>query len=221
MKKNTVIFDLDGTLLNTLEDLYIAFNYAIKSFGYPTRTKEEIRSFVGNGTKKAIERAINEVVEKEKLEKINEIFKEYYANHMYEKTKPYSGILEMLYKLKSKKFKIAVVSNKYDIAVKNLCNHYFKELVDIAIGEGYGIKKKPDPSGTLKVIKELNSTIENSIFVGDSNVDIETAQNVGIECISVTWGYKEETFLIEKGAKNLAKVPNNIIEIIEKKLYLI
>ena len=221
MNKDTIIFDLDGTLLNTLEDLYTSFNYAIESFGYPKRTMNEIKSFVGNGIKKAIERALPKEVEEDELNKIIEVFKTYYTNNMYIKTKAYEGILQLLKELKAKGFKLAVVSNKYDNAVKTLCKKYFDEYIDIAIGEGNGINKKPDPKGVLKAIKELDSTKDKSIYIGDSEVDIQTAENVGIPCISVLWGFKDKEFLINNNAKIFAEKPKDIIEIIEKKLYLI
>ena len=221
MEKDTIIFDLDGTLLNTLEDLYISFNYAIESFGYPKRTINEIKSFVGNGIKKAIERALPKAIQEDELNKIIGVFKTYYTNNMYVKTKAYDGILPLLEELKDKGFQLAVVSNKYDSAVKNLCKEYFDGYIDIAIGEGNGIEKKPDPKGVLKSIKELNSTKEKSIYIGDSEVDIQTAQNAGIPCISVLWGFKDKEFLTNNGAKIFAEKPKDIIEIIEKKLYLI
>ena len=195
MKIDTVIFDLDGTLLNTLDDLHACFNHAIKTFGYPKRSIEEIRSFVGNGIKKAIERALPCKIEDEELDKIVEYFRDYYKAHMFELTKAYDGILELLKVLKEKGYKLAVVSNKYDMAVKNLVKHYFGEYIDVAVGEGLGINKKPSSDGTLKAISELNSNIENCIFIGDSDVDIETAKNVGIPCISVLWGFRDEEFL--------------------------
>ncbi len=220
MEKNTLIFDLDGTLLNTLEDLHISFNYAIMQFGYPERTIEEITSFVGNGIKKAIERALPHPVKEEELNQIINIFKEYYKEHMLEHTKPYNGIIQMLQDLKSNKCKIGVVSNKFDDAVKRLCKSYFGSLIDIAIGEGYGIKKKPNPKGVIKAIEKLNSTLEKSLYIGDSEVDIQTALNAGIPCISVLWGFKDKNFLTENGAKNFAEVPDDITKIIEKKMFL-
>ena len=221
MKKDTIIFDLDGTLLNTLEDLYTAFNYAIKNFGYPERTIEEIISFLGNVIKKAIERALPESVSEEELQKIISIFKEYYEKNIAVKTNPYDGILPLLKELKNKSCKIAVVSNKYDNAVKELCKKYFGEYIDIAIGESTEIPKKPNPQGVLKAIKELNSSIESSVYIGDSEVDIQTAKNADLPCISVLWGFKDKDFLVQNGGKYFAKKPKDIIEIIEKKLYLI
>lgn len=220
MKIDTVIFDLDGTLLNTLDDLHACFNHAIKTFGYPERSIEEIRSFVGNGIKKAIERALPYKVQDEELDKIVEYFRVYYKEHMFELTKAYEGILELLAKLKEKNYKLAVVSNKYDKAVKDLVKHYFSEYINIAVGEGLGINKKPSSDGTLKAINELNSNIKNCIFVGDSDVDIETAKNVGIPCISVLWGFRDEEFLKSRGGKVFAKEAKDIIKIIEKNLFL-
>lgn len=213
---DTVIFDLDGTLLYTLGDLHACFNHAISHFGYPERNIDEIKSFVGNGIKKAIERALPHKVEDEELEKIVAYFRDYYKEHMFELTKPYDGVLELLETLKVKGFKLAIVSNKYDLAVKELCKKYFGEYIDIAIGEGNGIRKKPEANGTIKAIDELGSCIENSIFVGDSDVDIMTAKNVGIPCISALWGYRDKEFLKEHGAKLFAETPKEI----EKILYL-
>lgn len=214
---NTVIFDLDGTLLNSLADLHACFNYAITQFGYPARTLEEIKSFVGNGITKAIERALPYEVSAEELNKIVLLFKKYYKEHMTELSSPYDGIIPMLAELKEKGYKLAVVSNKFDDAVKGLCREYFDNYIKAAIGEGYGIEKKPNPTGIFKAIKELNSKIENAVYIGDSDVDIQTAKNAGIPCISVLWGFRDKSFLIKNGAKFLANSPNDIIKIIEKK----
>ena len=221
MQIDTVIFDLDGTLLYTLDGLYDAFNYAISQFGYKERTKDEIKSFVGNGIKKAIEKSLPYKVSDKELSNIIEIFKEYYIKNMYVKTKAYDGIIEMLSELKNKGYKIGVVSNKYDEAVKELCERYFKGYVQVAIGEGNGVERKPSSTGLIKAIKELNSQQEKTIYIGDSEVDIQTAKNAEVPCISVLWGFKDKEFLLNNGAKIFAEVPNDIIKIIEKKLYLV
>lgn len=220
MKIDTLIFDLDGTLLNTLGDLHACFNYAIKYYGYPERTLDEIKSFVGNGIKKAIQRALPYDVEDEKLNNIIELFKKYYQEHMYDLTYPYDGILTLLKELKDKGYKIAVVSNKYDYAVKELCEKYFKNYIDIAIGEGNGVRKKPNSDGIIQAIKVVNSDKNSTIYIGDSEVDIQTAKNIDIPCISVLWGFKDKDFLERHGAKVFAQTPNDIIKIIEKNLYL-
>jgi len=221
MEINTVIFDLDGTLLNTLDDLYLAFNYAIKSFGYPERSKEEIKSFVGNGIKKAIERALPEKVSEEELNYIINVFKDYYQKNMYKNTKVYDGILQMLAELKNRGYKLAVVSNKYDAAVKKLCGEYFDNYIDCAVGEVKGTDRKPNPIGIYKVMEELKVNKEQAVYVGDSDVDIKTAQNADIPCISVLWGFKEKDFLMQNGARVFAENPNDIVKTIEKKLYLV
>lgn len=210
--KKTVIFDLDGTLLNTLEDLADSTNYALSKFGYPTRTIEEVRQFVGNGVAKLIERAIPEGKNNPNFEKCLAIFKENYAQNMYNKTAPYNGIIEMLSNLKSKGIKIAVVSNKFDLAVKELCKKYFEGFIDFAAGENeaQGIKKKPAPDTVISVLNEFNFAPEDAVYVGDSDVDIMTAKNSKMPCISVTWGFRDKKFLLENGATILINAPSEI-----------
>ena len=210
--KKAVIFDLDGTLLNTLDDLADSTNYALSKFGYPTRTIEGVRQFVGNGVAKLIERAIPEGKNNPNFEKCLAIFKENYAQNMYNKTAPYNGIIEMLSNLKSKGIKIAVVSNKFDLAVKELCKKYFEGFIDFAAGENeaQGIKKKPAPDTVLSVLNEFNFAPEDAVYVGDSDVDIMTAKNSKMPCISVTWGFRDKKFLLENGATILINAPSEI-----------
>lgn len=210
--KKTVIFDLDGTLLNTLDDLADSTNYALSRFGYPTRTIEEVRQFVGNGVAKLIERAIPEGKNNSNFEKCLSVFKENYAQNMYNKTAPYNGIIEMLSNLKSKGIKIAVVSNKFDLAVKELCKKYFEGFIDFAAGENeaQGIKKKPAPDTVISVLNEFNFASDDAVYVGDSDVDIMTAKNSKMPCISVTWGFRDKKFLLENGATILINAPSEI-----------
>lgn len=210
--KKIVIFDLDGTLLNTLDDLADSTNFALSKFNYPTRTIEEVRQFVGNGVAKLIERAIPEGKNNPNFEKCLAIFKENYAQNMYNKTAPYNGILDMLANLKSKGLKIAVVSNKFDLAVKELCQKYFNGYIDFAAGENEaaGIKKKPAPDTVLEVLKKFNLKPNEAIYVGDSDVDIMTAKNSDMPCISVTWGFRDEKFLLSYGATILIDSPDEI-----------
>lgn len=210
--KKIVIFDLDGTLLNTLDDLADSTNYALSKFGYPTRTIEEVRQFVGNGVAKLIERAIPDGKNNSNFEKCLSIFKENYAQNMYNKTAPYNGIIEMLSNLKSKGIKIAVVSNKFDLAVKELCKKYFEGFIDFAAGENeaQGINKKPAPDTVLSVLREFNFAPEDAVYVGDSDVDIMTAKNSHMPCISVTWGFRDKKFLLENGATILINAPSEI-----------
>lgn len=212
----TVIFDLDGTLLYTLEDLTDSVNFALEKFNHPTRTLGEIRSFVGNGVKPLIERSIPNGEANPDFESCLKIFKEHYSENMYNKTKPFDGIDELLCELKKRGYKIAVVSNKFDKAVKELCKTYFSDNVEVAIGESVGIPKKPAPEGVFQAMKELGAVCENSVYVGDSEVDIMTAKNSGLKCISVCWGYKEKDFLKKEGALCIVENPHEILDELKK-----
>ncbi len=184
-----VIFDLDGTLLYTLEDLYIATNYALEQVGRDKRSLDEVRNFVGNGVAKLIERAMGKNSSQEEVQKCLEIFKEYYSKNAQKNTRPYDGIIELLKYLKKSGIKIALNSNKYDAAVKSLSHKYFDDLVEIALGESNNCPKKPDPTGVEKILKYFNCNKDSAIYIGDSLVDIQTAKNAKIPCISVSWGY--------------------------------
>lgn len=214
MPIKTVIFDMDGTLLYTLEDLTDSTNYALKQFGFPERTIDEVRNFVGNGVGLLIERAIPDGRNNPNFEECLKVFKEHYSKNMYNKTKPYDGVIEMLKKLKSEGYKIAIVSNKFDSAVKDLCKRYFRGLIDAAVGQRDNIAKKPAPDSVNEVISELNSDKSECIYVGDSDVDIQTAENAELGCISVVWGYKDIDFLYKNGASVLVYSPEEIPEII-------
>lgn len=213
MKRKIVIFDLDGTLLNTLEDLTDSTNFALKNFNYPVKTIEQVCNYVGNGVAKLIERAIPDGRNNSDFEKCLDLFKRNYSENMYNKTAPYPGIIDMLSELRSAGCKIAVVSNKFDAAVKELCEKYFPNLIDVAIGENEsaGIKKKPAPDTVLKAVCELGASINECIYVGDSDVDIMTAKNSKMPCISVTWGFRSIDFLKKSGANIIVNSPSAII----------
>ena len=213
-KIKTVIFDLDGTLLYTLENLYESTNYALAQFDYPLHTLGEIRAFVGNGVRKLIERAIPEGENNPDFEACLKIFKEHYSKTMYEKTRPYDGVIEMLKTLNSDGITCAVVSNKFDSAVKELCARYFGDLITTAAGECETIRKKPCPDGVLSVIKQLGCA-GKCLYVGDSEVDIETAKNAKLPCISVSWGYKDRDFLLQHGADIIADSVEELTNIIQ------
>ncbi len=209
----TVIFDLDGTLLNTLLDLKESTNYALRQFGYPERTLEEIRYFVGNGVRKLIERAVPENCEN--VEECLDVFKKHYEKNMYNNTVSYNYIETMLKTLKSEGIKLGVVSNKFDLAVKELCKKYYDGLVDIAIGQGGDVLPKPSPFGVYKAMKELGADKASTIYVGDSEVDVQTAQNANIPCIGVTWGFRGRAYL--DGADYIIDDPCEIINIVRGK----
>lgn len=212
-----VIFDLDGTLLNTLQDLCDSTNYALKQFNYPQKTLDEVRNFVGNGVRLLIERAIPDGKTNPNLEACLKIFKSHYKENMYNKTCPYVGVMELLKELRIRGIKTAVVSNKFDAAVKELCKKYFGDLVQIAIGENEeaGIRKKPAPDSVFKAIEELKLSIENVIYVGDSETDIQTAQSAEIDCISCLWGYRTRDVLLNNGAKIFISKPDELLNFIK------
>ena len=211
---DTIIFDLDGTLLNTLEDLKDSTNFALRYFGYPECSIDEVLNFVGNGVKKLIERAIPQGLDNPNFERCLDIFKTNYAENMYNNTVPYDGVIDMLETLRNKGIKIAVVSNKFDMAVKTLCRNYFANLVQVAVGESDNIRKKPSPDGVFRAIKLLNSSDKNSIYCGDSDVDVNTAKNAGLDCIGVTWGFRDRKVLISEGASYIVDTPDEILKIL-------
>lgn len=214
--KEAVIFDLDGTLLNTLEDLCDAVNAALEINGMPKRTLEEVRNFVGNGVRNLMLRAVENGEDNPLFEKAFADFKEYYALHCKDKTGPYRGIIELLEVLQNRGIKMAIVSNKIDSAVKELNSFYFSEYTKTAIGEMEGVARKPAPDTALKALRELGVSAEKAIYVGDSDVDIMTARNAGLDCVSVTWGFRDRDFLIENGATRLIDYPLQLLQYLEK-----
>lgn len=212
--KKLLIFDLDGTLLDTLSDLADSVNFALSSNGFPTQSEEAIRSFIGNGVRKLCARAIPNGEKNEKFNAVFASFRARYARHCFDKTKPYPNIVPLLEKLKAEGFSTAVVSNKADEAVQLLNEKFFPSLRLPACGEKAGIRKKPAPDSTLFVMKKLGFVPQDCVYIGDSEVDIETAENAGIPCISVTWGFRSKEELLQNGAKLLA----NSAEELEEKI---
>ncbi|SFG67285.1 phosphoglycolate phosphatase [Lachnospiraceae bacterium C7] len=209
-----VIFDLDGTLLDTLEDLKNATNAALSHSNMPERTLDEVRRFVGNGVKKLMERATPEGLNNPKFEETYAFFREYYEAHCKETTKAYDGIYDLFEKLESLGYKIAIVSNKMDEAVKLLNKDYFSKYVKVAIGENVNVAKKPAPDTVNAALRELEITNEEAIYVGDSEVDIQTAVNAKMPCVSVTWGFRDEEFLNKNGGKCYIDTPLDLLEVI-------
>lgn len=215
-----VIFDLDGTILDTLEDLTDAVNYALAQNGQPKRSIDEVRRFVGNGIKNLIMRAVQAGTAAEETEKIYNDFMPYYKAHCADKTKPYDGINELLADLKKDGYLTAVVSNKADAAVQKLCDRYFDGRFDYCVGERAGVLKKPAPDSVNEVLKKLAVDRAEAVYVGDSDVDLETAENAGLNCISVSWGFRDERFLTEHGAVKIAGTPKQIMDYVKyKKIY--
>lgn len=211
-----IVFDLDGTLLNTLEDLRDSVNYALNKKGFQERSLEEVRCFVGNGVAKLVERAVPEGTgEKEMLDTL-EIFKEHYSKNSRNKTKPYDGIMELLAELKEKGFKLAIVSNKFNEAVKELNEIFFKEYVEFAYGECETIRKKPNPDAVFKALSDMGISAEEAVYVGDSDVDIMTAKNSGLDCVSVSWGFRTRYELESSGATVIIDEPCDLMDIVYK-----
>jgi len=216
MKLNSVVFDLDGTLLDTLGDLRDSVNFALEKNNLPKRTTEEIRSFVGNGIRLLIERAVPENTPIEITDKCFSDFKEYYKDHSAILTKAYEGIIDLLTTLKEKGVKIAVVSNKADFAVKTLMEDYFKGLYDCAYGERAGVMRKPAPDAVFGAISEMGGNLENTVYIGDSDVDVETSKNAKLPCIAVTWGFRDKRVLESLNPEYIVDSPSDILNIIER-----
>lgn len=212
--RKAVIFDLDGTLLNTLGDLADSVNFVLDFYGYPTRTIEEVNSFIGNGVGELIRRSLPDAESQKNYDGALEKFKAYYGEHSNIKTHVYDGLLEMLQKLRAYGYKIGVVTNKVDFAAKALCKEYFGSLVDVAIGDRAFVPRKPAPDGVFEAMDILGC--DSAIYVGDSDVDVATAKNANLPCICVTWGFRKEEFLAECGGEFFAHDAHELYQIIKE-----
>ena len=204
MGYKAVLFDMDGTLLDTLEDLCDSTNHALRQMGYPPRGIGEIRRFIGNGAEKQIRRAVPEGTSEEKIMETLAAFRAYYQDHCQIKTKVYDGLLDMLSEVKEKGVKMAVVSNKPDAAVKKLNKEYFGDRLDYAIGPSDGVRCKPYPDMAEEALKALGVEKKDAVFVGDSEVDVQTGLNAGLDVIAVSWGFRSRDVVIEAGASKIA-----------------
>ncbi len=208
---DTYIFDLDGTLLYTLDDLTASTNHAMRAYGMAEHTTEEVRMMVGNGIRKLIERAVPGGTVNPLYENVYKTFINHYLEHSLDTTRPYPGIMEMLAALKAKGRRMAVVSNKYCKATEHLCRTFFGEYISVAIGESADIRKKPAPDTVLEALRRLGVSKEGAVYVGDSEVDIATARNCGLPCISVLWGFRDKDFLVKNGGTTFAESPEEIL----------
>ncbi len=211
---DTYIFDLDGTLLDTLDDLTAAVNYALRQHGMPEHTREEVRQMVGNGVRLLMVRAIPDGDKNPQFDETFRTFREYYMEHSLDTTRPYDGITELLQTLRRQGKRVAVVSNKFYAATRELCQHFFADSVEVAIGEheAEGIRKKPAPDTVNEAFRQLGVGRDNAVYVGDSDVDLQTAANSGLPCISVLWGFRDQTFLEAHGATTFARNPGEILQ---------
>ena len=229
------IFDLDGTILDTLDDLAASVNHALVQNGLPPRTTEEVRGFVGNGIRNLMVRSVcaakgmgvvegaavlpafsPEMAAAQRedilalIDSVHKAFTEHYKNHCADKTRPYPGIPELLRRLRAEGVRLAVVSNKADYGVQELCARYFPGLFDFALGEREGIKRKPEPDSVFAAMRQFGVDSAQTVYVGDSDVDIQTARNAGVDCISVSWGFRSREFLLEHGASVIVDAPEAI-----------
>lgn len=218
MKYKSAIFDLDGTLLNTLEDLADAVNHTMDKFGYPRRTTEEVRSFVGNGVDRLVMLCLPDGENDKHFEEAKNEYRSYYSTHSEIKTKPYDGVLELIARLNEVGIKTAVVSNKMHEATTTLCKKYFPD-VTVALGEREkdGIRRKPNPDMLIESAKQLDVELSEVVYIGDSEVDIETSKRAGVDCISVLWGFRDRDFLEENGGVIFAASADEVFDIIVPK----
>ena len=214
MNIKAVIWDLDGTLLNTLDDLAASVNAALAMNGMPLRSTEEVRAFVGNGIRNLMIRAVPGGEANPAFDKALEDFIRHYGAHSRDRTRPYDGILETLDRLSAEGVKHAIVSNKIDFAVKALSRAYFGERMCAAIGDDPSRAKKPAPDSVFAAMREMGVTAQETVYVGDSDVDVLTARNAGVPCVAVLWGFRDEACLRAAGAERLARTPDELREII-------
>lgn len=208
---DTIIFDLDGTLLNTLEDLMDSVNFALERQGFPLRALSEIRSFVGNGIKVLMERAVPEgIAGTETFDVCFKDFNDYYKVHMEDKTAPYEGINDMLTNIKKAGFKTTIVTNKIDYAAQDLCKRMFGENIDLVVGSTDDRPNKPAPDGVFYALEKLGSKAENAIFVGDADTDILTAKNAKLPSIGVLWGFRDRDVIENEGADYIVETVNEL-----------
>lgn len=224
MKYDTVIFDLDGTLLNTLDDLAAADNHALAEFGLPLLDTDTVRQYIGRGVRNLMKKSVygpdfeerfgKDPVDGETFERIFQSYRSYYSEHVNDRTAPYPGIPELVDRLKEEGCRLAVLSNKYDEAVKKLIEAHFGDRFEIVLGQRDGVPKKPDPTAVREIMEQLGSKPERTVYVGDSDVDVRTAVNAGTGSIICTWGFRSREELTEAGAEVFAETPDDILSII-------
>ena len=212
----TVIFDMDGTVLNTLDDLAFSVNYVLTRFGMPVHCTEDYRLFFGSGIRYALQCAVPEGTEEETIDQMLPVFREHYNAHCLDKTGPYAGVPELMRNLRGQGYKLAIVSNKIDSAVKELNAKFFHADVAVAIGEREGIRRKPAPDTVIRALAELGSAKDEAVYVGDSEVDLQTASNAGLPCITVLWGFRDKEFLAEQGATVFANSPKEVFDLLKQ-----
>lgn len=209
--RKTLIFDLDGTLLDTLSDLHNSVNFALRMHKFVENSLEDTRKFVGNGLKILIKRSLPDNAADETVEAVLSEMKRHYAQHSHDETKPYSGVPELIMQLEKEHFQIAVVSNKADSILQKVIPYYFGNQIPVVIGESFAMKRKPAPDMVLEALHRLDASPKDAVYIGDSEVDLQTAENAGIPCISVSWGFRSKTLLEEAGARKICASPAELL----------
>lgn len=214
MKYKAIIFDLDGTLTDTLFDLKESVNYALRHMLWPERTLDEVRQFVGNGVRRLVELSVPDGIEEYEFDECFETFRNHYVEHCQDHTDLYPGIRELLTELKARGYKMGIVSNKMQAGVDELYHEFFEGVIDVALGERPGWLRKPYPDMVYKVLEQLDVTNEEAVYVGDSEVDMATARNAGLPCISVLWGFRDRDYLKTIGAFQMVETPAEILALV-------
>ncbi len=209
-KYSTIIWDMDGTLIDTLDDLTDSVNAALKEFQLPARTRIEIRSFIGNGVLRLLELSVPGGKEHPQFDAIFTFFNNHYAMNCRNKTKPYERLAELLRELKSQGYRLAIVSNKIDNALKELAELHFKDTMEVVIGDSEGIRRKPYPDKVFAALQQMNVNRESAVYIGDTEVDIETAKNAGVDYICVSWGFRDKQELQAAGATIIVDAPEEL-----------
>ena len=215
MKYTTIVFDCDGTLLDTLTDLRNAVNYVLRAHDLPERSVPEVKAALGNGVAHLMRQSLPDSISEAEFNTYLDEFKAYYGEHLQDYTAPYPGMLDVLDTLRTKGYKLAIVSNKIQEGITPLNKEYFGDRLPVAIGERPGLQRKPAPDMVLQALKELGSTQNESIYIGDSEVDVATAKNSGLLCIGVTWGFRDEQLHKDLGVTHIARKAEDIVTIIE------
>lgn len=211
---SAIIFDLDGTLLDTLQDLHAAVNHALRRHGMAGRSIDEVRQFVGDGVQRLMQRAVPAGTGAELFAAVFDDFKDYYSRHSLDHTLPYDGIMDALAELHAQGYGMAIVSNKLESATEALRRHFFDRYIGTAVGDAPGRRRKPAPDGVLEAMARLGATADGCVYVGDSDVDFRTANNAGIPCISVLWGFRSRDLLASLGATTFCNHPSELPDII-------
>lgn len=209
-----IVFDLDGTLLDTLTDLAASTNYALRSCGMPEHSIDDVRRFVGNGVRMLMTRAVPDGESNPRFDEAFSVFRQHYMQHCLDTTCPYPGIMDALARLKEKGMMLAIVSNKMQAATEELRQHFFSQYIDVAIGESAAIRKKPAPDTVNEALRLLGISHEEAIYVGDSDVDIDTARAAMMPCASVLWGFRNRQFLLNHGATRLLSSPEELLSLV-------